>query len=213
MIDIKKIAEQMTKSYEEADIPLLSCRQLPDKKEIISILEDLKSLFFPAYFGNADCQAPQEFSEQLLSSIYYRIKKQIELALSFNSDECVKDKAEKIAEQFISELPSIHKLLIKDVHATFGKNLRRGSGIGGGQLQHQIGAAAHRHLGPCQLVRHSRLAPLDEVAAHGADNGSIRPQKGTGALQLQQMPPVEGIVLCYNTSNGHVIPPKFMTKK
>ena len=119
MIDIKKIAEQMTKSYEEADITMLSCRQLPDKKEIISILEDLKSLFFPAYFGNADCQAPQEFSEQLLSSIYYRIKKQIELALSFNSDECVKDKAEKIAEQFISELPSIHKLLIKDVHATF----------------------------------------------------------------------------------------------
>ena len=118
-MDIKKIALEMANSYEKSDITMLSCNQLPDKGEIISILEDLKALFFPAYFGKTDCLEPLEFSEQLLSSVYYRLKKQIELALSFNSQENVKAKAEKISEEFISSLPSVHKLLIKDVHATF----------------------------------------------------------------------------------------------
>jgi len=118
-MDIKKIATEMAKSYEKSDITMLSCNQLPDRGEIISILEDLKALFFPAYFGKTDCAEPIEFSERLLSSVYYRLKKQIELALSFNSEDCVKAEAERITEGFISGLPSVHKLLTKDVHATF----------------------------------------------------------------------------------------------
>ncbi len=118
-MDIKKIAVEMAKSYEKSDITMLSCNQLPDKGEIISILEDLKALFFPAYFGKNDCSEPLEFAEQLLSSVYYRLKKQIELALSFNSKGDVKVEAEKITEEFISGLPSVHKLLTKDIHATF----------------------------------------------------------------------------------------------
>ena len=118
-MDINKIAKEMAKSYEESDITMLSCRQLPDKGEIISILEDIQGLFFPAYFGNVDCLDSCEFSEQLLSSVYYRLKKQIELALSFGNDKEVKAESEKIAEDFISALPSVHTLLIKDVHATF----------------------------------------------------------------------------------------------
>lgn len=118
MTDIKKIAKEMAESYNSSDITMLSCRQLPDKAEIISILEDIQSLFFPAYFGKADCTEPQEFSEQLLSSVYYRLKKQIELALAFGAQGNIKDKADSIANEFISALPAIHKLLIKDVHAT-----------------------------------------------------------------------------------------------
>lgn len=118
-MDIKKIALEMASSYEKSDITMLSCNQLPDKEEIISILEDLKALFFPAYFGNYDCSSPVEFSEQLLSSVYYRLKKQVELALSFNSQENVKERAEEITEGFISGLPHVHKLLTKDIHATF----------------------------------------------------------------------------------------------
>lgn len=118
-MDIKNVAKEMAKSYEKSDITMLSCNQLPDKGEIISILEDTKVLFFPAYFGKADCKSPVEFSEQLLSSIYYRLKKQIELALFFNSKDDVKSKAEEIAQAFIEGLPRVHQLLIKDVHATF----------------------------------------------------------------------------------------------
>ena len=117
-MDIKKIATEMASSYSESDITMFSRRQLPEREEIISILEDIQSLFFPAYFGKAEGAEPCEFSEQLLSSVYYRLKKQIELALSFNKEGDIKERAEKITEEFISALPSIHKLLIKDVHAT-----------------------------------------------------------------------------------------------
>ena len=118
-MDIKKIAMEMAKSYEKSDITMLSCNQLPDKGEIISILEDLKTLFFPAYFSKNDCAEPAEFAEQLLSSVYYRLKKQIELALSFNSKDDVKAEAERITKEFVSGLPAVHKLLTKDIHATF----------------------------------------------------------------------------------------------
>lgn len=119
MDNIKKIAAQMAESYEKSDITMLSCSSLPDKAEIISILKDLQSLFFPAYFGAAECNEPTEFSEQLISSVYYRLKKQIELALSFKHQENVKEKAQSIAEDFVSKLPYVHGMLIKDVHATF----------------------------------------------------------------------------------------------
>ncbi|MBQ7225191.1 MAG: serine acetyltransferase [Clostridia bacterium] len=117
-MDINKIAEEMAKSYMESDITMLSCKRLPDKGEIISILDDIQALLFPSYFSDAQCTEPKEFAAQLLSSVYYRIKKQIELALSFNSQADAGERAEKIAKEFVSELPRIHKLLIKDVHAT-----------------------------------------------------------------------------------------------
>lgn len=119
MENIKKVAAQMAESYEKSDITMLSCRSLPDKAEIISILKDLQSLFFPAYFGAAECKEPLEFSEQLISSVYYRLKKQIELALSFKGQDNVKENANKITEDFVSKLPYVHSMLIKDVHATF----------------------------------------------------------------------------------------------
>lgn len=119
MNNIKKIAAEMAESYKMSDITVLSCRSLPDKAEIISILKDLKSLFFPAFFGSGECNEPEEFSEELISSVYYRLKKQIELALSFKGGEDVKEKAQKITEDFVASLPSVHAMLIKDVHATF----------------------------------------------------------------------------------------------
>ena len=118
-MDFKKIATEMASSYKESDITMFSCRQLPDKAEIISILEDIQRLFFPAYFGKAECPDSCEFAEQLLSAVYYRLKKQIELALSFNSQGDVKETADKTAQEFITSLPAVHGLLIKDVHATF----------------------------------------------------------------------------------------------
>ncbi len=119
MDNIKKIAAQMADSYKKSDITMHSCRILPDKTEIISILEDLQRLFFPAYFSSGECDEPLEFSEQLISSVYYRIKRQIELALSFKGQENVKERAQSIAEDFVSKLPDVHVMLIKDVHATF----------------------------------------------------------------------------------------------
>ena len=120
MNSIEKIAAKMAQSYNSSDIKMLSCNQLPDKNEIISILNDIQGLFFPAYFGRVNCGGePIEFASELISSIYFRIKKQIELALSFNSTQDVREKSKEIANDFISRLPYVHSMLIKDVYATF----------------------------------------------------------------------------------------------
>ena len=109
----------MAESYEKSKVTLVSELKLPDKKEIISILDDIQCLFFPAYYAKREDRTPAEFAEQLLSSIYFRVKKQLELALSFNSKDGYKAEAERITKEFISSLPSVHEMLIKDVEATF----------------------------------------------------------------------------------------------
>lgn len=112
-------AREMAKSYENSDIATFSkALRLPDKNEIISILKDIQGLFFPAYF--ADCtQNAVDFAEQRISSISFRIKKQIELALDKKLGKDAAGEAKKITDEFITNLPRVHALLLKDVEATF----------------------------------------------------------------------------------------------
>lgn len=121
MADISKIARDMASSYKESEITMLDTGlSLPDRDEIISILNDTKKLMFPAYFASSEAKGDAlTFSEPLLYSIYGRIKKQISLALSFKEKENVSEHAEKIASRFVSELPKIHKTLITDANAAF----------------------------------------------------------------------------------------------
>ena len=93
----------------------------------------------------------------------------------------------------------------QQLHTAVGKPLRRGHGPRGGQLQHQIGAAADGHLCTGVLVRHGGVAPLDKVAAHGAYKGGVvlPPQ----ALQHPGMAQMEGIVFTYDTNGVHDVPP------
>lgn len=121
MINIDKIANEMKLSYESSDITMLSCElSLPDKNEVINILNDIRGLFFPAYFdANHVGISTVEFSKDLIEKIYGTLKTQIALALNFKSKENISSDAEKIADEFINALPSVHKMLIKDAHAAF----------------------------------------------------------------------------------------------
>ena len=120
MKNIEATAKQMAKAYNNAEIAMFSDVALPDKEEIVSVLQDLQALFFPAYFGSSCAKySKEEYAQQLLSKIYFKIKKQIELALSFNSQDRVTERAQEIADEFIGQLPSVHELLIKDVYANF----------------------------------------------------------------------------------------------
>ncbi len=121
MSNFENIASEMAKSYKEAEITLYSSSlALPDKNEVISVIEDIQHLFFPAYFDVVNKSwEPEEFCEKYVSSIYFKVKKQIELALSFKTKTRVAKDAKEIADSFIDSLPKIHALLIKDVQATF----------------------------------------------------------------------------------------------
>lgn len=120
MKNIEATAKQMAMAYNNPEIAMFSNVSLPDKEEIVSVLQDLQALFFPAYFGSSCAKySKEEYAQQLLSKIYFKIKKQIELALAFNSQDGVTERAQEIADNFINQLPSVHELLIKDVYANF----------------------------------------------------------------------------------------------
>ncbi len=115
----EKAAIEMVKSYENSKVTTFSSSlKLPDKNEIISILEDIKGLFFPAYFS--DCKHDAlDFAEERISSISFRIKKQIELAIKVKDEKGASKRAKEITEEFITKLPEVHAMLLKDVEATF----------------------------------------------------------------------------------------------
>ena len=121
MLDITKIAKEMTESYKGSAITMTpEMLSLPDREEIIDILADIKKLMFPPYFASNEAKGDAlSFAEPLLFSIYGRIKKQIALALSFKNKGDVSNDAERIATRFVNELPRIHKVLITDAEAAF----------------------------------------------------------------------------------------------
>ena len=87
------------------------------------------------------------------------------------------------------------------------------SGVERGELQHQVRAASQGHLGPGMLVRQGGRPPLDEVPAHGADDGGVLSQQAADRSQQIEMARVQGIVLCNDTSSPQKNHLKTMTKK
>lgn len=115
----EQAAMEMVKSYESSEITTFSSSlKLPDKNEIISILKDIQGLFFPAFFADSTGDA-HDFAGERISSISFRIKKQIELALLAKGTENSAKESKRIADEFILGLPSVHALLLKDVEATY----------------------------------------------------------------------------------------------
>lgn len=115
----EKATLEMVKSYESSEITTFSASlRLPDKNEIISILNDIKALFFPAYFANST-QNAEDFAGEKINSVSFRIKKQIELALVAKGVKDAVKESKRITDDFILGLPSVHAMLLKDVEATF----------------------------------------------------------------------------------------------
>ena len=121
MKKIDMIAKEMAKSYGDAEITIFeSDFTLPDRDAVIDILNDIKNLMFPAYFASFDKDETAEaFAEPLLNSIYFKMKKQIALALSFKEKKNISEQADTLAYEFIEQLPKIHKILLTDAQATF----------------------------------------------------------------------------------------------
>ena len=121
MNSIENAAKRMADSYKESKITMFNCHLgLPVRDEVIDALNDVRKLMFPAYFASKDvtCDAVG-FAQQMLSSIFFKIKKQIALALAFREKCDASERADKIANEFVASLPDIHRILLTDADATF----------------------------------------------------------------------------------------------
>lgn len=115
---IRTAAQAMAQNMADSTLPLYGSRQrLPSRKAVVGILKDLRSLMFPAYYGDPTLMtlAPQDYTALLLDRVSEALTCQINLALP--EDES--DRTAAIVEQFISCLPRVQQMLFKDVEATY----------------------------------------------------------------------------------------------
>ena len=121
MKNIEKIAMQMAESYKGSDMAMFNSELgLPVRDEVIGVLNDIRKLMFPAYFAPEEAKGDAVlFTHPLMNSIYFRIRRQIALALSFHAKRDVSAEAARIASEFVSSLPEIHRILLTDAQATF----------------------------------------------------------------------------------------------
>jgi serine O-acetyltransferase len=100
--------------------------RLPNRGVIIQIIEDLRRVMFPGYFGeeNISSSLPDYFIGDTLTSVYDKLMIQIKTALLYKNDNNYSEEriiqiSSDICNHFFEKLPVIQQLLLKDVQAGF----------------------------------------------------------------------------------------------
>ncbi len=118
MTNSTDIARAMADTMAHAAIPMYGKKlRLPDRSAIISLIKDLRRLFFPAYFGDPQLMAlpAENYAALLLERIETALTTQIALALP----EEESSQASRITQSIVAELPRIQQVLLTDIEATF----------------------------------------------------------------------------------------------
>lgn len=98
--------------------------KLPDRDIIIGVLNDIKRVIFPGYFGAefGIASSAEYYAGRLLTKIYLELTPEIETALALESNEekiILRTRAEDICQKLIASIPEIRHLLICDVEAGY----------------------------------------------------------------------------------------------
>ncbi len=122
-------ARRLALNYEKQNILDTSLKtNLPDRKIVYEIIEDLHKITFPGYFATEKFLSREAFSEGMLVTIYDKLNSQIRITLSGQgSREEIKEKAEKLTVQFLAQIPKVQDLLMKDVEAQLAGDPAAGS--------------------------------------------------------------------------------------
>lgn len=124
--EIRNIAVALSENYDEQGMFNVSFGdKMPDRKEIIELINDLRRVTFPGYFGreNLSFVSREHFAGNELAVIYEKVFNQIKAAVAY--DEAVKEceklevKAEELALAFIKKIPYVQEMILKDVAAEF----------------------------------------------------------------------------------------------
>lgn len=118
MTNSTDIARAMADTMAHAAIPMYGKKlRLPDRSAIISLIKELRRLFFPAYFGDPQLMAlpAENYAALLLERIETALTTQIALVLP----EEESSQASRITQSIVAELPRIQQVLLTDIEATF----------------------------------------------------------------------------------------------
>ena len=113
---ITDAAAMMAETMKNAEVPMYGAEiRLPDRKEVIQILKDIRRVMFPAFYGDPSLMTlePTAYISLLLERIEASLQRQISLVMP--TDESVP----RLAREIVGELPRIQKQLLLDIDAIF----------------------------------------------------------------------------------------------
>ncbi|MDR2633522.1 MAG: serine acetyltransferase [Treponema sp.] len=125
---LKYLTELLLNSYmEHEEIIKIDSGSLLNRSRVIDMMEKLRSLIFPGYFGkkNISPASVEYYTGDLLEEVGYILRDQIARALQHSSTytgqgrEILADKADELCFQFLSRLPEVREKLAADVSAAY----------------------------------------------------------------------------------------------
>jgi serine O-acetyltransferase len=127
-VRIKSLVDILVQSYRDhAEIIKIDTGNQLDRGLIINILEKLRKLIFPGYFGKKHLSADlvDYYAGDLLEETIYDLTPQIARALRHREDleispeESIQKKAGEMAFSFLAKLPELREYLAADVSAAY----------------------------------------------------------------------------------------------
>ncbi len=123
------LVEQISENYETyGGINHLDGKDLPSKKVVIELLEDILSILFPGYLGNEKLTKSNinGYLTNVLTSVYVRLVKEVDKSLKYfcrKSKKCPEDVCLKMAQvivrELLEEICRIRILLNGDIKAAY----------------------------------------------------------------------------------------------
>lgn len=124
--EIEHIAKKLGDNYKKQGLFEMGVGARPPKRsEIIELVDELRRIIFPGYFGNENTAyvSLDSFADHSLAIIYEKMFKQIKTAIIYTAETCEGAEcipcAEELTMTFLESLPRIQELLMKDVEAEF----------------------------------------------------------------------------------------------
>jgi serine O-acetyltransferase len=127
--DLPNLVDDIIKNYEIfGGMDHLVGRDLPSKKVVIEVLEDLLTVFFPGYLGKADITKSnvKYVVGNILTSVYVRLTAEVDKSLKHvcrKIKECPEDicqaRAHVVVKELLEKIPEIRALLSGDIEAAF----------------------------------------------------------------------------------------------
>lgn len=121
---IARAAERLEHNYKNQGIFEIGIgEKLPKRSEVIDIINEVRRIIFPGYFGNENTAYVTlcNFAGNTLAGIYEKLFKQIRIALIYQKKGRKPDGIDDIAEEktlkFIDAIPDIQQMIFKDVEA------------------------------------------------------------------------------------------------
>jgi serine O-acetyltransferase len=123
------LVDEILSNYETfGGMDHLEGKDLPAKKVVIEVLEDLLTIFFPGYLGKTGITKSdiKYFLGNTLNSIYTRLTGEVEKSLKYicrKVKECPEDvchrRAQVVVKELLEKIPEIRSLLSGDIEAAY----------------------------------------------------------------------------------------------